>query len=206
MTTAIIDVASSFYVRGVSGVYLTARSTAQLSGADYLLVGQVLAGTAYYVQRGVLKFYTASIPDNAIISNVKLKLAIAADESATDFDVEIGEYDWSANDPVTGTNKEAVFDGILATGYNKLWKNSVVSLDTYYESEDDLDVDWINKTGFTYYSLISKEDFDASVPINFENLSFDIATKIPQLVVEYTIPVSTITGIASITGIQSITF
>jgi len=184
-------------VYGAHAVYATARSTSTgfsiTSATDYG-VGQRLSAGTYTTYRGFLKFDTSAIPDNSDINSVKLRLSAHSDDTDTDFDLEIVKFDWSAFDPITAANREAAYDGALAAlADDNIWRNTAgVVLDNPYES-GDLDPLWINKTGYTYYALRSKNDYDNVAPVGSENIGittaeYSVAEYRPYLVITYTPP------------------
>jgi hypothetical protein len=158
------------FVRGTNSNYSTARSTsyAYNSTNAVLFLGQFLS---YQVYRNFLKFDTSSIPDNNTISQVNLKLVCTYDYSATDFDVQIVKQNWSSQDPLSDTNREAAYDNCLnGTADSSIWRNtSGISLNTQYAS-GNLDTSWVNKTGYTYYSLRSSRDYGNNTPTGDEYL------------------------------------
>lgn len=155
------------YVLGSSGTYSTARttSTSYVSNSNGVYVGQRLLTGTYSVLRSFLKFNTSGINIYATISQVNMKLVCTSDGSDTDFDVQIVKQNWSAQDPLSNTNREAAFDGCLAgTADNAIWRNtSGMSINTQYTS-GNLDTTWINTTGYTYYSLRSSLDKAGTAP------------------------------------------
>jgi hypothetical protein len=185
-------------VNGESSSYSTARGTAvdyDSTGTTYY-VGQTYTGGIYLVYRAFLKFDTSSIPDDAIIDQINLKLVATTDNSTTDFNVIIKKFNWASYDPVSAGNMESVFDGILsATADDNIWRStSGISTNTQYSS-GNLNINWINKTGYTYYGLISSRDISGTQPTGSENVrlaSQENATSAyrPILTIEYHEPSS----------------
>lgn len=215
-----IDVENAVQVRGADSNYATAHATCDLgvSGifAHKIRIGQYVDSIpnpdVLYIVRGAVKFVTSTIPSNAIISRAYLRISPAADASADfDFDVGIGYYDWSAYDPYSDGNKDAIYDGILSTSVDVVWRNTAgISEDTYYNSPD-LDIEWINVDGNTYFSFISSRDLAESAPSmspdGLEYIDLDcLDANFMQLVIMYALPPATIKGIQSVTGFQSIQF
>jgi hypothetical protein len=171
------------YIYGYDGGHncAAARATAyavQVGTYPYLRVGQWHTSTSFYIYRSFLKFATAGIPDADIISQVNLKLCVPAlaDNSATDFDVLIIKQDWSATDPITTANKEGPFDDCLAgTADNSIWLNTVNISTNNLQTSGNLSTSWPNKTGSTYYSLLSSRDLNANEPSAMELI--DIASQ-----------------------------
>jgi hypothetical protein len=163
-------------VSGVSAVgYAAARNTATEYNSPNLSAGQVLSVGTYYVNRGLLKFDTSIIPDTDLITSVVLQLTPFNDQSAADFDIKIAEYDWSALDPITNANKDTFYDAALAHAiFNPpaLWRNTLgILVGTSYPSAP-LTTTYINKTGVTYYALLSAQDIANTAPAAFESVSF----------------------------------
>lgn len=156
---------SDGYVQGDSATYSTARSTSTYfsAGVDYLGIFNYLDGI-YYVLRAFLKFDTSGIPDGDSISQVVMKCTVRS-VGATAFDVQIVKNDWSGYDPLSSGNRESAFDSVLTSSLDdNIWKNtSGLSTNTQYSS-GNLSTSWINKTGYTYYSMQSKNDRDNVAP------------------------------------------
>ena len=211
MTTTLEIVASSNEtVYGNSLVsYAVARSTASDILA-YPVVGQVEVSPDYNqwsVYRGFLKFDTSVIPADATITKVALRMVCSA-ERVTHYSIalQIIEHDWSAIDPISAGNMEAVYDACLAASDFFVWvaDMNAVLINTQYTGAD-MTIGYVNRTGNTYYSLRSSQDKDGTVPLKAQDyLIFNHADK-PTLIVEYTAP-PTITGISTITGLSSIQF
>jgi len=183
------------YVYGEYATYATRRSTSV--GFDItsttIIVGQDLwRYEPNRILRSFLKFDTSAIGAGGSVTQVNLKLVCTTDNSAVDFDVQIVKQDWSAQDPITAGNREAAYDNCLAgTADDNIWRNtSGMSLNTQYAS-GNLATAWVNKTGNTYYSLRSAEDYNNSAPTDDELISLasqDHATAgyRPILTVAYT--------------------
>ena len=158
-------------VRGGNASFSTARSTSSSSSAsgDSQTLGMQ---PGYYIDRYFLQFVTSPIPDDASIDQVNFTSVCVGDWSTDDFDVQIVKQNWSAQDPIAAGTREAAYDGCLAgTADDSIWRNtSGMSLNTQYTS-GNLSTAWINKTGNTYYSLRSAEDFNNSSPTSNEFIS-----------------------------------
>ena len=62
--------------------------------------------------------------------------------------------------------RETDYDGALTATYDNLWRNtSGMSSSTQYSSSA-LDPTYVNKTGTTYYALVSSRDLSATTPTN----------------------------------------
>lgn len=179
-------------VTGVSSSYSTARSTATNLYTAQLDVGQAKVSGNYYVVRGFLRFDTSGIPSYAKVCRANLRLAIKTDSSNTDFDVQILEHDWSAYYPITSGNRDNVFDECLSITDYFLWKNTNgLSVDTTYIGET-MNAGYVNKTGYTYYSIRSSRDKSENEPSGYENLEMHYITSSlslrPTLMIEYLDP------------------
>lgn len=124
-------------------------------------------GSQVLIWRLFLVFDTSAIPDDATVTQANLKLVCTNDDNTpTDFDVKIGKYDWSAleADLTNATKRETAYDGLLACTLDADWRStSGMSVNTQYTSAN-LDTTWINKTGKTYYGLLSSHDRDNASP------------------------------------------
>jgi hypothetical protein len=185
------------YVMGFNNTsYSDARNTSiALNNTNTLLsIGQYYT-YQYFVGRSYLKFDTSSLPDNAIVTSTKLKLTVNTNYSDTDFDIIIKKQNWSSQDPLSDSNREAAYDNCLtATDDDNIWRNTNgISTNTPYES-GELNKSWINKTGNTYYSLLSSRDKSATTPTGNEYIyiySAEYSTasyRRPTLVVTYKTP------------------
>lgn len=156
-------------IYGMNAVYSIARSTAtSIYSQDKYYVGQsATAVPIYYVYRWFLKFDTSVIPDGNTITQVNLKMVALEDNSVdADFDVVIKKCNWSAYDPASDVNKESIYDLILSsTADNNIWRNtSGISINTQYTS-GNLDTAYVNKSGWTYYALLSSRDVSGTAPV-----------------------------------------
>lgn len=186
------------HVYGQNADYATARSTSSGydSATNYVQIGQSEVTGTDTVWRAYLKFDTSAIPDGDVISQVNLKLVCVNDFSDADFDVQIVKQDWSGQDALAAGNREAAYDNCLAgTADDNIWRNtSGISTNTVYTS-GNLATGWPSKTGNTYYSLRSSEDYDNSAPSGSESIriaSQDNATSgyRPLLAITHAAPVT----------------
>lgn len=168
VTVSFTSAAVDARVRGAHATYATARTTSTEFDASGTETG-FGQSTGFEITRALLKFDTSSIPDTATILSATLTLTATTDSSDTDFDVVIRKHDWSAQDPVSAGNREAAYDGVLAaSSENSIWRNtSGIAVNTPYTS-GALDTTRINKTGATYYSLISSRDIAGNQPAGNE--------------------------------------
>ena len=153
-------------IYGSSATYATARTTSTaLYSNDRYYVGQVLNTEVYYVYRYFLKFDTSVIPDGDTITQVNMKLVTLEDSSNNDFDIVIKKADWSPYDPADADNRESIYDLILSAGADdNIWRNTNgISINTQYTS-GNLSVAWVNKSGSSYYGLLSSRDISATPP------------------------------------------
>ena len=199
------------YVYGSSSVsYLDARSTStnyDVASVD-ASVGQYdvfIFTDNYTVARTALKFDTSSIGAGSTITQVNLKLASDFDSSDTDFDVQIVDQNWSAQDPLTHANREAFYDNCLAgtADSGSPWRNTLgMSINTLYTSPN-LSTSWVSKTASTYYCLRSSRDSAINTPTGLEQIGIITAensdtTLRPVLTVAYTsVVVPTVTTSAA---------
>lgn len=179
--------------------YADARATAAGAyTANVLIVGQryVISKTPYWtVNRGFLLFNTASIGSASILAaNLKLWTEASSNPLLV-ADIEITQLDWSAWKPITSGNMEAVYDAALAAPLDCNWQaaGATLSQSTAYESAA-LDADWINRTGYTYYGLLSQNDRDGVDPNgtseDYVSLQSSEGTHPPTLRVIYGTPAS----------------
>lgn len=187
----------SFFIRGSSTDYATARGTAYEMGgyATHMRIGQfAVPDGSHDVYRSYLNFDTSNIPDNATITDVKMGMFIAWNKSDADFNVMIAKYDWSGS-----TDIDTLYDGLLAASTDAiLWISTTdINSESYYRSllSNSLDTTWINKTGYTYYGLLSSEDIANSEPEGYEFIylagaSISTPAFRPTLHVTYTIPIN----------------
>lgn len=151
------------YVYGSNATYSTARATS----AGYDTTGElfIMNATGYQVRRSFAKFDTSGIPDGDTISSVVMSLYLTTKVISTNWDVQIKKQDWSAQDPISAGNREAIYDNCLtATLDDNIWQNtSAISTGNRYDS-GNLSTSWVSKTGYTYYSLLSKQDNDNTTP------------------------------------------
>lgn len=168
------DSADGMVYGSLEGTYADARATSFSYNVSAVLayIGQNFGSSTYYIYRTFLKFDTSGIADGDTISQVNLKLVATADNSITDFDVQIAKCDWSSYDPIDDGNRESAYDACLsATADDSIWRNtSGMSTNTQYTS-GNLSTSWPSKTGYTYYGLRSSRDFGSIEPSGFERIS-----------------------------------
>jgi hypothetical protein len=162
------------HIYGQNATYSTARSTSTSYSATStgINVGQYLFGT-HNVIRGFLKFDTSGIGSSSTVTQVNLKLTVKSDYSYTDFDVNIIKQNWSAQDPLSDSNREAAYDNVLSSPEDdSIWLNTAGIVTSTQYTSGNLSTAWVNKTGYTYYSLASNRDYDGSgtAPTSHEDI------------------------------------
>jgi hypothetical protein len=158
-----------------------------------------------------VKFNTSTIDDSVTITQANLTLTCITDNSSVDFSVAIQKQDWSSQDPPGEGNKLALYNGCLsANSDDSAWRNTNgMSTNTPYTS-GNLSTAWINKTGYTYYGLISQEAIDNSAAqaaewIILANEANATESYRPKLTVTYTAsggfhPINMTANMQSLTG------
>ncbi|MCW5874162.1 MAG: hypothetical protein KIS88_05900 [Anaerolineales bacterium] len=151
------------YISSFAGNYATSRATStsfEFGTAD-MYVGQAYESAIprYYTFRSVMKFSLASLNPLAVIFAAALHIACMVDASSVaDFDVQILKQDWSAQDPLSNGNREAVYDACLAGSTDAVWRNTAGLATGSLLSSAPLDVSWLAPGGLAYYSLRSSRD------------------------------------------------
>lgn len=179
------------YIFGVNTSYATARSTSSsfATSANSIIIGQTFDTLNYTVLRGFLLFDTSSIPDTALITDVKLKMVFAGSGPTPDFDIRIHKFNWDS--PITGVNREANYDGALASDFDQVWQNTAGIAFNEVRTSPALDTSHVNKTGFTKYALISSLDLSSNAPADFSELAAvwaqETSGKEPILIVQFTV-------------------
>jgi hypothetical protein len=175
-----------YYVNSDHIWYPTAHTTSDSGGAA-IDCGQRVELNHYYIYRSMLKFDTTSVPDGitSTITQVNLAMECSADASDTDFDVNILKHDWSAEDPIDSAGKrETTYDAcIAATPDSSIWRNTSGMAEHTLYTSGNLATSWIDKGGYTYYSLHSSRDKNEDQPTGAEWIVIDDATVV--LVVAY---------------------
>jgi len=176
-------------IYGAATTYSTARATATGSTTTSAFhVGQwKQSASSYQVYRSFVELDTSSIPADATITEVRLKMAVGTDFSATDFQVQVRDFDWQAPLGASG-NRESNYDGCLAAATDGVWldTSSAFSTNTYLASEP-LATTWVRKGGQnrTRYCLISSDDGANSTPTTYAYIG-TYASLPPLLEVTYT--------------------
>lgn len=163
-------ISPTYTVDGISATYATARATSTgfstntANGAS-MVIGQGVS--TFVCSRGFYKFDTSDI--FGTITQANITTGVQSDGSAiNDWDIEIIEQDWSAQDPITAGNREAAYDACLAASVAAVFRNtSGIALNTLYTSPN-LTAGYVKKQAPTYYSVRSSRDKAASAPTAFE--------------------------------------
>ncbi len=136
----------------------------------------------YVIYRGVLFFNTSSIPSNATITKVTLKLYKNSEQSIiqTDFDLVIQNIDRG-----TGNLEIADYDKSKYSGNLGSKNTSEITGDAYTDIE--LDISSITKEGITLLGLRSGEDINGIAPTTIDLLAIQSSEgdNPPQLYVEW---------------------
>lgn len=183
------------YVYGQNASYTTAHSNAyshNITGTD-MFCGQFINGGLPTCRRTCLRFNTESIGSLSTVTDVKLGLSRSVDGSVTDFDIQILKHDWSSQYPLSSANRETYYDNVLtAPQDDSIWRNTA-NLPTQHVIgySGSLSNSWVNKSGYTYYSLLSSRDASSIEPTGNEYITFNTAeaaneSRRPRLSITYT--------------------
>lgn len=159
------------FAKGEDVDYSPARDTLNTvfsNTSASIQTGQLFDGDpGYSIYRSWILFDTSTIGAGGTVTQVNLKLVAATDNSGTDFNVKIVKSSWAG-----GTINEAAWDAVLTdTLDDAIWRNtSEMSVNTQYTS-GNLATAWINKTGTTYYSLVSDRDKSNTAPSDAEYIT-----------------------------------
>ena len=179
MTTTDFQATSTYAViQGtLNATYATARGTAgSVTTTTVPTIGQRYKASppnaGYYIFRAFLAFDTSAIGTD-VVSQVNLKLTLTNDASATNFDVQIVKCDWSGTYPIDSGNMDTAYDNCLSSSLddNILRNTSGVSNNTQYTS-GNLSTSWINRSGITYYAIMSSLDRNNTAPTGTDYISF----------------------------------
>lgn len=148
------------------------------------LQGYFQTGSYYYITQGFLRFDTSSIPDNAIVTNARLRLYVLNVNDVSDT-VITGEWYSAGNWPISC--KEDYTPNWSATAFSKnAWELSVGS----YNTIQLLNVGSINKAGLTGLRLhIVPNNTPGSFPGKFVVFAaYNLSQTPPVLEVDYFVP------------------
>lgn len=194
-----------------SATYSVVRSGNSLAvvnaSSPALVIGQLLSGGEYYIYEAFLDFDTSSIPDDAVITSVELKLYGSSSPGAdtgnlnvylSDWGATLTTADWVAGASLSGLTRAASF-GIA--GWNASGWNSFTEDGTNFQ-------DGINLSGSTRLLLASDNQATGTAPSGNGIVLFQSAngTNPPQLIVTYNIPAPaylspTAAGVASVSNL-----
>jgi hypothetical protein len=165
--------ADSGSIRGNNAVYPTARATAANAFTSMTSIGQK---PGFLIRRAFMRFDTSSLSGKSPVS-ATLTMTVSADESTTNFVMEIGSY-LATVWPIALT--EVDYDGALAAVVSErvLFFDTATfpGVDTPMTSPT-LSGAWINTTGYTGIVLVSQEDRLSSNPgANDEAVDFYLET------------------------------
>ncbi len=127
-------------------------------------------GEHWGANRCFLAFDTSSLGASSVQA-ATLLLATEYPLTLSD-DVEITKLNWSAWNPVSIGNQEAVFDAALAASKDVVWcaQGAGLLANVYYGNDYSLDTSWISRTSTTYYGLLAKHDRDNVTPTTDERI------------------------------------
>jgi len=181
-------------IQGASNSYATARATS-LSSDDTSTtadVGQSFSTPTYRVNRTFVRFDTSAIPDDAIVSAASLLITADADNSVTDFLVEVYRFAWAST---LAANREADYDG--AYGGSATLEGTLRDTSAGWSSGTQyslaVDPSGVNLSGYTGYALVSSRDVANAAPSGLEQVAIrtadhGTAADRPKLEVIYTVP------------------
>jgi len=134
-------------------------TTAARLGVAYGYLGVLYANPNYTCYRILHKFDTSSIGAASTVTQVNFTGTGVNVYISADYDYYLVKYDWSAFDAdiTNAANRETVWDA-LTTSDIETWCNRQNLAVNTPETSGNLDTDWINKTGITYYGLIQEND------------------------------------------------
>jgi hypothetical protein len=201
MANFVGDAADGF-IYGQNAVYATARST---SAAENWNNASVKTGqtVTYQVYRSFFKFDTSAIGADATVTQVNLKLTVETNSTTADFVPLITKYNWSSG------KRQERYDGVLAAdlddGNFGSTGTGTWSANTQ-KTSGNLSTAWVNKTGMTYYGVISEEHLHDSAPTASEMIEWYSASATteayrPILTVEYTSGASPVLHRLSLLGV-----
>lgn len=176
MTTVVIG-GDHYALQGYASSYATAHATCtsdpSITAQNNGTVGQQLDSPipAYWCWRVLLRFNAAGvIPAGAVVTRVRMRLRVdwalyyGQDQSSTDFDLQISQYNWSVNGLDTQAHVEACYDGALAANTDFVLRNTAGIVDAVDYDGPDMSTAWVNASGDTYYSVRSSRDKSNTAP------------------------------------------
>lgn len=182
---------------GDKTTYADARSTSSLfryTVAAYIVGQRKVSDTQYWVMRHFYLFDTSSIGAGSTVNQANLVLNMRDREVQTSFYLYITQCDWSAlaADPTNTTHMETAYDNCLSgtKETNTLGEyTGTTGLGT--KTSGNLATAYINKTGITYYGVLSSRDYENLGVTDNQYVSFAFSENTtpayrPYLTVTYT--------------------
>lgn len=151
------------YIEARGVTYPGTTLTADTADTD-IYIGQFIGGAPtyyYYHYRGYLSFNTSTVPDDAVIQQVKLKVRLSIDLSFDDFTIQA--YTASYGTTLT-TDDLASYTDYQGDVFN----TAGASEDTWYSV--NMFANTINKTGISQFMLKSNHD-NGTAPTDYEFIS-----------------------------------
>ncbi len=182
-TETFYGLAADGYLQKTGATYVVAQggTPSVYSGYSFTSIGQwYSSGVGYGINRTYLGFNTATIPDDATIISVILRLTQQSDQSDTNFDINgqakswgatLEAGDWSASPVATFSKNSSLMPGVSKT------------------LDFTPPVASVSKTGNTEYEMWSSRE--GTTPTGNEMVGFysgNDATYKPQLIVTYSLP------------------
>jgi len=185
----------SVAVYGNNTNFADARSSsasAYTFGTAYKYLGWIYTAPNWRIYRNYHKFDTSSIGAESTVTQVNLTMTSINVYVSADYDIYIVKYDWSAfdEDITNTTNRETAWDALLTSDI-ETWCNRLDLAVNTPETSGNLDTTWINKTGTTYYGIITEGDrTNVSAEANHLHrmcgVSYSTESYRPKLTVTYT--------------------
>jgi len=147
-------------------------------------------------------------PANPTITEAQVAVMLKADESVTDFDLQLCRCDWSACYPCDLWTAENVYDLTVAAATEvDILNTAGKALETFYYSPDFPNLAYINAMTFNigdklFWGFRSKEDYIESAPTDFERIQIyvGVAGKRAKLKIWYEEEVAVRTGRGYVIG------
>ncbi len=196
-TTTDFVASANTAIYGQNTTYTTARSTStgENSSTTFQLGQTFGGGITYEVFRDFLNFDTSSIPDNMVVTDVKLRMVVTSGLYNSNFEIQIIEQVFNLSSYV----RETIYDDCLAASSYYLWRNtsSGITNDTQYTGAS-MTNGYVNKSGITSYSIRSSRDKSGSPPTislqyeycNIYSRTIATTSYRPTLIVTYDLPSS----------------
>lgn len=163
---------TNFYtgVIGNNAVYAVARAVATNSSyaSPDLYPGQQ---NNYTCRRIAYRADTSPIPDGDVVTSKKLRMVTDINGAIGDFfKLYVNYYNWAGLDPTVMADWLTIYNGLLAQALGGLmFDTSGVAPSTEYFSAELAGM-VVNKTGFTYFGLISELDKLNTPPVSVNEI------------------------------------